>query len=121
MIVPSIDIMGGRAVQLRRGKEFVLDGGDPTERLEEFSVAGEVAVVDLHAALGRGSNADLIRDLVRRSPCRVGGGIRDLDSARRWLAARGGHITICTPPPPAFCGDVPRERVVAAPDCALRE
>ena len=45
MIVPSIDIMNGRAVQLRRGKEFVLDGGDPIARLEEFAIAGEVAVV----------------------------------------------------------------------------
>jgi len=72
MIVPSIDIMDGRAVQLRRGREFVLDGGDPIERLEEFSVAGEVAVVDLDAALGQGSNAELIREMVRRAPCRVG-------------------------------------------------
>ncbi|OLC71699.1 MAG: phosphoribosyl-ATP diphosphatase [Gemmatimonadetes bacterium 13_1_40CM_4_69_8] len=116
MIVPSIDIMGGRAVQLRRGKEFVLDGGDPTERLEEFSVAGEVAVVDLDAALGRGSNADLIRDLVRRSPCRVGGGIRDLDSARRWLDAGAVQIMIGTSATPEFCGDLPRERVIAAVD-----
>ena len=66
MIVPSIDIVNGRAVQLRRGKELVLDGGNPIERLEEFAIAGEVAVVDLDAALGRGSNAELIRDLEAR-------------------------------------------------------
>ena len=89
MIVPSIDIMNGRAVQLRHGRDFVLDGGNPVERLDEFSIAGEVAVVDLDAALGRGSNADLIRQLVRRAPCRVGGGIRDLDAARRWVGAGG--------------------------------
>lgn len=118
MIVPSIDIMGGRAVQLRRGEEFVLDGGDPVERLEEFSVAGEVAVVDLDAALGRegGSNAALIRDLVRRAPCRVGGGIRDLDSARRWLDAGAVQIMIGTAATPEFCGALPRERVIAAVD-----
>src|SRR5258706_13969446 len=94
MIVPSIDIMGGRAVQLRRGKEFVLDGGDPIARLGEFSVAGDVAVVDLGAAFGRGSNAELIRDLVRRARCRVGGGIRDLANAGPGLAAgpTGGMI-----------------------------
>src|SRR5207247_1458584 len=84
MIVPSIDLMQGRAVQLRRGRDFVLDGGDPMARLEEFAVAGEVAVVDLDAALGNGSNASLIRTMVRRAPCRVGGGIRDLDAARGW-------------------------------------
>jgi phosphoribosyl-ATP pyrophosphohydrolase len=116
MIVPSIDILGGRAVQLRRGKEFVLDGGDPVERLEEFSVAGEVAVVDLDAALGQGSNAALIRDLVGRAPCRVGGGIRDLDSARRWLDAGAVQIMIGTAATPEFCGALPRERVIAAVD-----
>ena len=87
MIVPSIDVINGRAVQLRRGREFVLDGGDPLARLEQFAVAGEVAVVDLDAALGRGSNADLIREMVRRAPCRVGGGIRDLDAARERVEA----------------------------------
>src|SRR2546425_11193323 len=121
MIVPSIDIMGGRAVQLRRGKEFVLDGGDPIERLEEFSIAGEVAVVDMDAALGRGSNAALIRDLVRRAPCRVGGGIRDLDSARRWLDAGAAQIMIGTAATPEFCGALPRERVIAAVDAERGE
>ena len=63
MIVPSIDLMQGRAVQLRRGRDFVLDGGDPLARLEEFAVVGEVAVVDLDAALDRGSNAGLMRQM----------------------------------------------------------
>jgi len=121
MIVPSIDIMGGRAVQLRRGSEFVLDGGDPIERLDEFSVAGDVAVVDLDAALGRGSNAGLIRDLVRRAPCRVGGGIRDLETARRWLDAGAVQLMIGTAATPEFCGALPRERVIAAVDAKRGE
>jgi len=106
-------------VQLRRGKEFVLDGGDPVERLEEFSIAGEVAVVDLDAALGRGSNAELIRDLVRHAPCRVGGGIRDIDTARRWLDAGATQVMIGTAATPEFCGALPRERVIAAVDAEL--
>jgi phosphoribosyl-ATP pyrophosphohydrolase len=118
MIVPSIDLMQGRAVQLRRGREFVLDGGDPMARLEEFAVAGEVAVVDLDAALGQGegSNARLIREMVRRAPCRVGGGIRDLDTARAWLDAGATRIMIGTAASPDFCGALPRERVIAAVD-----
>src|SRR5216110_3416716 len=119
MIVPSIDIIGGRAVQLRRGKEFVMDGGDPVERLDEFAVAGDVAVVDLDAALGQGSNAALIRDLVRRAPCRVGGGIRDLETARRWLDAGAVQLMIGTAATPEFCGALPRERVIAAVDAEL--
>jgi phosphoribosyl-ATP pyrophosphohydrolase/phosphoribosyl-AMP cyclohydrolase len=121
MIVPSIDIMGGRAVQLRRGSEFVLDGGDPIERLDEFSVAGDVAVVDLDAALGQGSNAAVIRDLVRRAPCRVGGGIRDLETARRWLDAGAVQLMIGTAATPEFCGALPRERVIAAVDAKRGE
>src|SRR2546426_2626627 len=105
MIVPSIDLMQGRAVQLRGGRDFVLDGGDPLARLEEFAVAGEVAVVDLDAALGKGggSNAALIREMVRRAPCRVGGGIRDLDTARAWLDAGAAKIMIGTAASPDFC------------------
>jgi len=116
MIVPSIDLMQGRAVQLRRGRDLVLDGGDPLARLEQFAVAGEVAVVDLDAALDSGSNAGLIREMVRRAPCRVGGGIRDLDTARAWLDAGAVSIMIGTAASPAFCGALPRERVIAAVD-----
>src|SRR5256714_10842385 len=116
MIVPSIDVINGRAVQLRRGREFVLDGGDPLARLEEFAVAGEVAVVDLDAALGRGSNADLVREMVRRAPCRVGGGIRDLAAARAWLDAGAAKIMIGTAASPELCTALPRERVIAAVD-----
>src|SRR5436305_2992511 len=118
MIVPSIDLMQGRAVQLRGGRDFVLDGGDPLARLEEFAVAGEVAVVDLDAALGKGggSNAALIREMVRRAPCRVGGGIRDLDTARAWLDSGAAKIMIGTAASPELCGALPRERVIAAVD-----
>lgn len=116
MIVPSIDLMDGRAVQLRRGREFVLDGGDPFERLGEFALAGEVAVVDLDAALGKGSNAPLIREMVRRAPCRVGGGIRDIDTALDWLDAGATRVVIGTAASVDFCSQLPRDRVIAAVD-----
>jgi phosphoribosyl-AMP cyclohydrolase / phosphoribosyl-ATP pyrophosphohydrolase len=116
MIVPSIDVMGGRAVQLRHGRELVLDGGDPLDRLEEFAVAGEVAVVDLDAALGRGSNAAVIRTMVRRGQCRVGGGIRTLDAARAWLDAGAAKVVLGTAASPELCGSLPREGVIAAVD-----
>ena len=98
MIIPSIDIMNGRAVQLRQGRELVLDGGDPLERLEQFAVVGEVAVVDLDAAMGRGANTDLIRQMVRRAPCRVGGGIRTIETGRMWLDAGAMRIVVGTKP-----------------------
>jgi phosphoribosyl-ATP pyrophosphohydrolase len=116
MIIPSIDIMNGRAVQLRGGKELVLEGGDPIERLAQFSIAGEVAVVDLDAALGKGSNSDLMREMVRLAPCRVGGGIRDLASAIGWLDAGATKIMVGTAATVEFCSALPRERVIAAVD-----
>jgi phosphoribosylformimino-5-aminoimidazole carboxamide ribotide isomerase len=116
MIIPSIDIQNGRAVQLRGGETFVLDGGDPIDRLAEFSMAGEVAVIDLDAAMGTGSNTDLIREMAQQAPIRVGGGIRDEESAYEWLDAGVEKIIIGTAATPEFCGRFPRERVIAAVD-----
>ena len=76
MLIPSIDIMGGRAVQLVGGERFELDGGDPLELAARFSVFGELAVVDLDAALGKGSNLELVAEIASRWPSRVGGGVR---------------------------------------------
>ena len=121
MIIPSIDIRNGRAVQLRRGRELVLDGGDPLDRLDEFSVAGEVAVIDLDAALGTGSNSDLIREMARTRPIRVGGGIRSLESAIDWLDAGAEKIIIGTAATPEFCKALPADRVIAAVDSYERE
>ena len=77
MIVPSIDLMNGNAVQLIGGEKKEIDAGDPLPIAERFAVVGEIAVIDLDAALDQGSNAEVIRELCWRYPCRVGGGIRD--------------------------------------------
>ncbi|TDI75812.1 MAG: phosphoribosyl-ATP diphosphatase [Bacteroidetes bacterium] len=116
MIIPSIDIQNGRAVQLRGGETFVLDGGDPMERLAQFSVAGEVAVIDLDAALGTGSNAELIRQMARQARIRVGGGIRHEKTALDWLDAGAASIIIGTAATPQFCARLPRDRIIAAVD-----
>ena len=87
MIIPSIDISGGHAVQLVEGREKALDAGDPLAAAERFAVAGPLAVIDLDAAMGQGDNGAVIEPLVRRFDCRVGGGIRSVDAARRWLDA----------------------------------
>lgn len=116
MIVPSIDLMGGQAVQLIGGRDHALDAGDPRPLAERFRLAGDVAVVDLDAALGRGSNAELIRELCRIAPCRVGGGIRDLAAARAWLDAGAVQIVIGTAARPELLRELPKERVVAALD-----
>ena len=116
MIIPSIDIANGRAVQLIGGREQALDAGDPRPWLERFAVAGEVAVVDLDAARGIGNNRSIIVDLCRNAPCRVGGGIRNYDAARSWLDTGARRIVIGTAAEPALLRRLPRERVIVALD-----
>jgi phosphoribosylformimino-5-aminoimidazole carboxamide ribonucleotide (ProFAR) isomerase len=64
VIVPSIDLQGGQTVQLVGGAEKAIDAGDPLPIAERFSVAGEIAVIDLDAAMRTGSNAALVERLV---------------------------------------------------------
>lgn len=116
MIVPSIDLMKGHAVQLVGGKEMAIDAGEPMAVAERFSVAGELAVIDLDAALGRGSNRELIQRLVRRFRCRVGGGIRTVDAALDWLDAGAEQVILGTAATPELLRQLPRERVIAAVD-----
>ncbi|NOZ94277.1 MAG: phosphoribosyl-ATP diphosphatase, partial [Acidobacteria bacterium] len=116
MIVPSIDIMEGRAVQLVGGREKVLDGGDPLDVAGRFAVAGELAVIDLDAALGRGDNSGIVAELVGRHPCRVGGGIRSVEAALGWLDRGARRVILGTAATPELLGQLPRERVMAALD-----
>jgi len=116
MIVPSIDLIDGRAVQLVRGREKVLDAGDPRPIAERFGLVGEIAVIDLDAAMGRGSNASVIKDLIKVASCRVGGGIRDIDTARQWLDAGATSVILGTAAREEILSQLPRERVIAALD-----
>jgi phosphoribosyl-ATP pyrophosphohydrolase len=116
MIVPSIDLMEGNAVQLRGGCEKVLDAGDPFPIARRFGLAGEIAVVDLDAAIGTGANTETMRRLCREARCRVGGGIRDADTARAWLDAGAEKVVIGTAAVPEVLSALPRERVIAALD-----
>lgn len=116
MIVPSIDLMGGRAVQLRQGATLEIDAGDPRPLAERFSVAGEVAVIDLDAALGRGDNSAVIRELLSLAPCRVGGGIRSREAALDWLDAGARRVILGTAANPDVLSGLPPDRVIAALD-----
>lgn len=121
MIIPSIDLMNGQTVQLVGGKQHALDAGDPRPIAERFKVAGPIAVVDLDAALGKGSNAELIKPLLSIAPCRVGGGIRDVETAIRWLDAGATHVVLGTAAKPEILKQLPKERVIAALDAVHGE
>ena len=87
MLIPSIDIQGGEVVQLIGGEEKALSAGAPRDVAARFGRLGPVAVIDLDAAMGTGSNREAIAELCGKFRCRVGGGIRDIQTARWWLDA----------------------------------
>lgn len=116
MIVPSIDLENGNAVQLVGGEELAIDAGSPEAVMERFRLVGEVAVIDLDAARGIGSNAEVVARLCRMGPVRVGGGIRDLAAARRWLDLGARSIIIGTAATPQLLSELPAERVQVALD-----
>jgi len=116
MIIPSIDIQDGQVVQLIGGRDKALAAGDPQPWARRFGRTGLTAVVDLDAAIGRGDNADLIAPLLRLAPCTVGGGIRDLHSARGWLDRGAARIVIGTAATPELLRQLPSDRVIVALD-----
>ncbi len=116
MIIPSIDLQSGQAVQLVGGRDLAMEAGDPRPLADRFGVVGEVAVIDLDAALGRGENGAVIEELCRRASCRVGGGIRSVEAARRWLDAGAERVILGTAAQPDLLRRLPRERVIAALD-----
>src|SRR5512142_1415710 len=93
MIFPCIDLMDGKVVQLVQGREKALEAEPPLEMLRRFAAFPEIQVIDLDAAIGRGSNDDLVRLLASRAVTRVGGGVRSAERARA-LLEQGAHRVI---------------------------
>ena len=94
MLIPSIDLMGGKIVQLVQGKKKALEFDDFDEWVNRFSKYPLVQLIDLDAATGRGNNAALVRDFARRLPCQLGGGIRTLEGARAALELGARRIIL---------------------------
>jgi phosphoribosylformimino-5-aminoimidazole carboxamide ribotide isomerase len=96
VIIPCIDLQDGRAVQLVRGRKLRLAVEDVFGLLDRFRDYPLLHVIDLDAAMGRGSNARLVGQLCRRAPMRVrvGGGIRTAARAKRILAAGAEKVII---------------------------
>ena len=127
MIIPCIDLMGGKVVQLIQGREKFLELPDALAVLEKFADYPQIQVIDLDGALGRGDHSETIRELCRRKPCRVGGGIRTVEKATR--VVEGGAIKVIVGSS-AFTSEginaaflenlvaaIPREKLMIAVDC----
>jgi phosphoribosylformimino-5-aminoimidazole carboxamide ribotide isomerase len=93
MILPCIDLMDGKVVQLVQGREKALEADSPEEMLRRFTAFPEIQVIDLDAAMGRGSNDHLVEFLAARAAIRAGGGVRTVERARA-LIRQGAHKVI---------------------------
>ncbi len=85
MLIPSIDLMGGKIVQLIQGSRKALEFDNFQEWIDRFAKYPLVQLIDLDAAMGRGNNADLVRSFARKLPCQVGGGLRSIEAAKATL------------------------------------
>ena len=85
MLIPSIDLMGGKIVQLVQGEKKKLEFDNFDYWIERFSKYPVVQLIDLDAAIGTGDNRSLAKQIAGRLPCQVGGGIRTLETAQELL------------------------------------
>jgi phosphoribosylformimino-5-aminoimidazole carboxamide ribotide isomerase len=124
MIIPCIDLMDGKVVQLVQGREKALEGGTPDEMLAQFAAFPEIQVIDLDAALGRGTNTKILTYIAKRCRARIGGGVRTAEHAETLARLGAARIIVGTA---AFRADGPnfdflaklepvRERVLIALD-----
>jgi len=120
VIIPCIDLMGGKVVQLVQGREKALEVDSPLTMLERFALFPEIQVIDLDAAIGGGSNDDLVALLASRATCRVGGGVRTAERARALIEQGAARVIVGTaafsPAIEEIRDAIGRERVIIALD-----
>jgi phosphoribosyl-ATP pyrophosphohydrolase len=122
VIIPSIDLQGGRAVQLKQGRDLLLiDPRNPVELAAELGRYGPVAVVDLDAAFGRGNNREVVRACCAVADCRVGGGVRTHEDVRSLIRDGAQKVVVGTRATPEFLDELPPEWIVAAIDARGEE
>lgn len=92
MLIPSIDLMGGRIVQLVQGEKLKLAFDDFEYWIERFAKYPLVQLIDLDAAMRQGENRGLIEMICGRLPCQVGGGLRTAEDGRRLLDAGAKRV-----------------------------
>src|SRR5687768_884540 len=94
MLIPSIDLQGGRIVQLVQGERLALVSDDIDGWIARFRGRPKVQLIDLDAAKDEGSNATLVRRICAALPCRVGGGVRTVARARDLLDGGATHVIV---------------------------
>lgn len=100
MVIASIDMKDGHVVQLKNGKDLMLQRDDADALINDFNKYGEVAVIDLDAAMGNTNekgntpNTELLKSLLRKGNVRAGGGIRSVKKARELISLGAEKVII---------------------------
>lgn len=100
MVIASIDMKDGHVVQLKNGKELMLQRDDADSLISDFNRYGEVAIIDLDQALrntdekGNTKNTELLKSILRKGNVRVGGGIRDVKKARELISLGAEKVIV---------------------------
>jgi phosphoribosylformimino-5-aminoimidazole carboxamide ribotide isomerase len=94
MLIPSIDLLGGRIVQLVQGEKLRLAFDDFEYWIEKFAKYPLVQLIDLDAAMRQGENSILLAKIAQRLPVQIGGGIHSIERARQVLDAGARRVII---------------------------
>lgn len=126
MLIPSIDLKGGKVVQLVQGEKIAIETSDIFRWVRRFRNFPLVQLIDLDAAMGTGNNDDLVRRVSGKLACRVGGGIRTTERAKDVIEAGARKVILSTalfkdgrpdlPFAAKVCDAVGREHVIVAVD-----
>ena len=126
MIIPCIDLMDGKVVQLVRGREKALEGESPDAMLERFSAFPVIQVIDLDQAIGQGSNLPIVRHIAGQARTWVGGGVRTLERAEDLVRSGAERVIVGTAAYhdngpnseflEALAGSIGRERLIVSLD-----
>src|ERR1700743_3130460 len=116
MIFPCIDLMAGKVVHVVQAREKALEADSPEEMLRRFAAFPEIQVIDLDAAMGRGSNDGLVRMLAANAVTRVGGGVRTVERAQALVQQGARKVIVGTA---AFTSSGINEEFLAAIRAAI--
>jgi phosphoribosylformimino-5-aminoimidazole carboxamide ribotide isomerase len=94
MLIPSIDLQNGAVVQLVQGERLATRDEDVFRWVTRFERFPKVQVIDLDAAMGKGDNLPIVRQIAGRLACRVGGGVRTVARAEDILSAGAQQVIV---------------------------
>jgi phosphoribosylformimino-5-aminoimidazole carboxamide ribotide isomerase len=92
MLIPAIDLQNGAVVQLVQGERLAIHDADISRWVTRFSAFPKVQVIDLDAAMARGNNLAIVRQIAASLRCRVGGGVRSIERAADVLSAGAQQV-----------------------------